>query len=117
MLCPEPEVLDRFLRRRVSQADSRVLSTHFDSCAACRNRLEALSDEQRLLDELQVLVPDPAPASGRRAVSESPVLPESIAGYRVLERIGMGGMGVVYRAEQEQPRREVALRTCWKYGS
>lgn len=37
-------------------------------------------------------------------------IPESVGPYRVIEVIGEGGMGVVYRAEQENPRRHVALK-------
>jgi tetratricopeptide (TPR) repeat protein len=37
-------------------------------------------------------------------------LPPTIAGYRVLGRIGEGGMGVVLAAEQDNPRRVVALK-------
>jgi tetratricopeptide (TPR) repeat protein/predicted Ser/Thr protein kinase len=36
--------------------------------------------------------------------------PEVIAGYRVVRRIGAGGMGVVYEAEQERPARRVAIK-------
>lgn len=36
--------------------------------------------------------------------------PESIAGYRVLSLLGTGGMGNVYLAEQETPKRTVALK-------
>ncbi|QDU83416.1 Serine/threonine-protein kinase PrkC [Planctomycetes bacterium Pla163] len=37
-------------------------------------------------------------------------LPETIGAYRVIDRIGAGGMGVVYEAEQSSPRRRVALK-------
>ena len=36
--------------------------------------------------------------------------PEQIGGYRVVRRIGSGGMGVVYEAEQERPARRVAIK-------
>ncbi|MFY9345916.1 MAG: protein kinase [Planctomycetota bacterium] len=35
---------------------------------------------------------------------------DAIAGFRLLRRIGQGGMGVVYEAEQDNPRRRVALK-------
>jgi len=37
-------------------------------------------------------------------------LPATIGGYRVLRLIGEGGMGAVYEAEQDHPRRIVALK-------
>jgi eukaryotic-like serine/threonine-protein kinase len=37
-------------------------------------------------------------------------LPETIGHYKPLRIIGQGGMGVVYEAEQEEPRRRVALK-------
>lgn len=44
-----------------------------------------------------------SPASG-------PGMPERIGAYRVLGILGVGGMGVVYRAEQDSPRRSVAVK-------
>jgi eukaryotic-like serine/threonine-protein kinase len=37
-------------------------------------------------------------------------LPSQIGHYRIIRLIGEGGMGAVYQAEQEQPRRTVALK-------
>ncbi len=37
-------------------------------------------------------------------------LPEAIGPYRVLRRLGAGGMGIVYLAEQNQPRRQIAVK-------
>ncbi|MEM7262190.1 MAG: serine/threonine-protein kinase, partial [Planctomycetota bacterium] len=37
-------------------------------------------------------------------------IPDAIGQYRLLEPVGSGGMGTVYRAEQEQPKRVVAVK-------
>ncbi len=38
-------------------------------------------------------------------------IPERVGQYRIVRRIAAGGMGTVYLAEQEHPRRVVALKT------
>lgn len=42
--------------------------------------------------------------------TESPWLPEKIGEYTVIRQLGQGGMGVVYEALQESPRRRVAIK-------
>jgi formylglycine-generating enzyme required for sulfatase activity len=37
-------------------------------------------------------------------------MPERIGDFAILKRIGQGGMGVVYEAEQDSPRRRVAIK-------
>lgn len=61
------------------------------------------------------VAPDPAStisgAGGPRPVgTQSRPMPASIGGYRVIGLLGQGGMGIVWEAEQQHPRRLVALK-------
>lgn len=49
------------------------------------------------------------PALARLSTTTTP-LPSRLAHFRILSLLGQGGMGAVYEAEQDNPRRRVALK-------
>jgi WD40 repeat protein/serine/threonine protein kinase len=93
---------DAALRRRVE-----LLLAH-DQTSEDVFGEEKLGIGRRLLEPSK---PGKADLSGRAdGRTEWSPLPETIGRYRILERIGAGGMGTVYLAEQDHPRRAVALK-------
>src|SRR5687768_15445593 len=53
-----------------------------------------------------------APAQSTTAITSATpsTAPRTIGSYRIIRILGEGGMGVVYEAEQQHPRRAVALK-------
>ncbi len=62
-------------------------------------------DPREDLAEARTRLPGPGIPGGTTAR-----VPGSIGSYRVLRKLGEGGTGVVYEAEQQHPRRKVALK-------
>jgi len=85
----------------------------------------ATGDDDSLLQEVLALLKhhtaphgvfamDAADAVSRvlasEAATDEPTGPQRIGRYRIVRMIDRGGMGVVYLAEQDEPRRQVALK-------
>ncbi len=94
------------LFEHVRDLEPGLRTTYLDK--ACR-------DEPELCEKVMALLA----SHDRAGVLDDPIrptnmttepAPEKIGHFRIIDYLGRGGMGVVYRAEQDQPRRQVALK-------
>ncbi len=99
----ENEVVD-FMEGRLDASRREAVEAHLADCAACR-RVLARTAEALLPTGSDDAVQEPFLAPLRGLVPG-----DRVGRYRVLHRVGAGGMGVVYAAEDTELRRNVALK-------
>lgn len=107
--------MDRDLYQRVDAVIREVCDL---PDTARRRRIDELTgDDPELKREVLALLSvddegdDAMLRTGHGAVLEAPLsMPERIGAYIVIRPLGIGGMGVVYEAEQANPKRRVAIK-------
>jgi predicted Ser/Thr protein kinase len=93
--CPSPDEIVAYVDGDLSTDRRAAIARHAADCASCRVALSALARTAAVGHD-----PGAAPAEPLR----------SIGRYVIVERIGRGAMGVVYRAQDPQLDREVAVK-------
>ena len=119
--CPTEVVLEQFLADDAS-AGADGLRAHIDSCHSCQSWLREARADDALLDPVRDAWQRAQPNGNGSSAADlwaqfgqtrpNPPMPDAdaIPGFRLLGPLGEGGMGVVFEAEQAQPRRTVAVK-------
>ena len=99
---------------------ARYLDQHCADQPELRREVESLLGHDVAADDrgnrigacagADVLAQDLSVVDGNTPNALQPAFPKSIGNYRILRVLGEGGMGVVYEAEQDAPKRLVALK-------
>jgi non-specific serine/threonine protein kinase/serine/threonine-protein kinase len=108
--CPSDAELHRYHAHEPTADELAALNAHLAECPACSARSAALlAEHETWVDRLRSAGPPP-PAPVPAVHAETGLGRDEIAGYEILEEIGRGGQGIVYRALQKSTKRAVALK-------
>jgi tetratricopeptide (TPR) repeat protein len=110
--CPDETELTDFVQGLLEEEPLARLEAHLDHCEACRQLVVMLAGGDAVLTQPTQAGPAPGPGAKLTRGME-------LGRYVLLDRIGLGGMGVVFAAYDPELDRKVALkllRSDWSSG-